>query len=97
MRLKGLLAIAALILILGGACATRTGTPQQAPSLQPSGSPASASDCRPTRPTPTFTPPSPYPKEPAAVYHSVWFGTAALWTMLRPSDRADGRNQKLFW
>ena len=97
MRLKGLLAIVALISILGGACATRAGSSQQAASVQPSGSPASAADCHPTQPATTFTPPSPYPKEPAAVYHSAWFGTAALWTMLRPSDRADGRNQKLFW
>ncbi|MDQ1552611.1 MAG: hypothetical protein QOD50_2033, partial [Actinomycetota bacterium] len=97
MRLKGLLAIVALISILGGACATRAGSSQQAASVQPSSSPASAPDCHPTQPATTFIPPSPYPKEPAAVYHSVWLGTAALWTMLRPGDRADGRNQKLFW
>jgi len=61
--------------------------------------------CRLTKPTPAFAAPPPAPRQPPASYHAAWFGTAALWTMLRrggevwaglPQD-ADGFGQKTFW
>jgi hypothetical protein len=58
-------------------------------------------------PQPAFVPPQPYPPQPSDVYQSVWYGTAALWTMLGPEgevwqdlpdDDDDGRfTQKTFW
>jgi hypothetical protein len=56
-------------------------------------------------PQPGFVPPKPYPPQPPDVYQSVWYGTAALWTMLGPEgevwqDLPEDRGrftQKTFW
>ena len=36
-------------------------------------------------PQPGFVPPEPHPHEPPALYDSVWYGSAGLWTMLYPA------------
>jgi hypothetical protein len=56
-------------------------------------------------PEPGFVPPKPYPPQAPDLYQSVWYGTAALWTMIDPQGEVwenlpqhDGRfTEKTFW
>lgn len=75
-------------------------------SPEPSASPREVGGCPLTvPPQPAFIPPKPYPPHPPDLYQSVWYGTAALWTMLDPEGEVwedlpeeDGRfTQKTFW
>lgn len=54
-------------------------------SPQPSATPPETGDCRRTiPPQPGFVPPKPYPPQPPEREKAVWYGSAALWTMLSP-------------
>jgi hypothetical protein len=60
------------------------------------------SGCAVTRPEPAFVAPSPYPAEAPPLYESSWYGSDALWTMLRRDGEvwppsAIGSGQKTFW
>jgi hypothetical protein len=72
---------------------------------RPKGPTATAVACDPTRPTPRFLAPPPAPAEPPAYYHSTWYGSTHLWTMLDTNGEtwrdlpqsAAGLTQKTFW
>ncbi|MBI5949471.1 MAG: hypothetical protein HY875_15130 [Chloroflexi bacterium] len=62
------------------------------------------SECPVTVPGEPFLAPPPQPSVPPAYYQSVWYGTARLWTMLRPEGQVwrlpqqpQGFVQKTFW
>lgn len=67
--------------------------------------PTATPACEVTRPDPAFVPPRPFLATPPADYEGAWYGSAALWTMLRdggdvwgPWVRLDGGlPQKTFW
>jgi hypothetical protein len=64
-----------------------------------------AATCHLTRVDPALVPPSPYPARPPASSGSSWFGSRALWTMLRPEGEVwrdlprdkVGYGQKTVW
>jgi hypothetical protein len=100
----------------GGAPAGAAASPTSSPaavagssparrSTGPIGSATTAVACDPTRPKPAFRAPRPALATPPADYHSSWFGTARLWTMLDAGGEtwrhlppsAAGLAQKTFW
>ncbi|MGI8872304.1 MAG: hypothetical protein ACR2KI_06875 [Candidatus Limnocylindria bacterium] len=75
-------------------------------AASPSGSPprqvGSAGPCPVTRPIPPFTAPSPNPASPPSASNQLWYGSAALWTVLDRNgeiwDLSQGSGgQKTFW
>lgn len=103
----GLVALAAVVVVAAVALAGRGGRLDGGGgSLQstPAPSPAGRDRCLVTRPDPPFVPPAGYLATPGAG-GSGWYGSAALWTLLR-DDGEDwtglpqtpaGLSQKTFW
>lgn len=81
-----ILAIVALLATACGADPEATGQPlpgHKTPTAVVA--PGSQEGCPLTiPPRPGFVPPKPYPPRPPDLYRSLWYGSAALWTMLAP-------------
>jgi hypothetical protein len=116
-RLRPIIAIVFVGSLLATGCASEPGNlavsgSSPSPADRPIASPPIANDaghpavfCSVTRPEPAFAAPPPSPAKPPENYKSDWFGTADLYTMLRPSGEVwrglphnpDGLTQKTFW
>jgi hypothetical protein len=103
-----ILLVTALLVCAAGAVATRQPLLSQTTSAEGMAPEAVGSqDVCPLTvpPEPGFLPPEPYPPEAPALYQAVWYGTAALWTMLGPEGEVwtqlpidNGMfGQKTFW
>lgn len=98
--------MAGLVTACGAASSSDLAPASSGQAPEPSVTSRDIGDCPLTiPPQPGFVPPRPYPEQPPDLYQSVWFGSAALWTMLDPEGEvwedlpeADGRfTEKTFW
>lgn len=77
-----------------GACG-QFGATEIGGDLERSGEPATTTACPVTIPGPGLAPPDPYPAAPSDPA-SAWYGTPALWTMLR-RDGSYGVRKSVWW
>ncbi len=92
----------AAVVLVGAVALGQVHWPWQAPASVVGG----RAECAVTRPAAAFVPPPPFLAEPPQNYGGAWFGTPALWVLLRDdgetwrhglADPALPLPQKTFW
>jgi hypothetical protein len=105
----GLLVLAAAVVLarlpgsqlVGGGPTTAPSPVSSSTAGSSTPAPGAFAACPITHPTPAFIPPSVdlVPPTPPTYYHSAWYGTAHLWTMLNAEGEvwSTAYGQKVFW